>query len=79
MGVKLVVTWSGQRPDFESPAYVRLDQYWNDSLDAWRDETLILFQHMDAHDLPKTCHAPLKNLNDEALVELVKQGAVSRL
>ena len=34
---------------------------------------------MDAHDLPKTCHAPLRNLKDEALVELVRQGAVSRL
>jgi len=78
-GVKLVVTWNGQKPDFESPEYVRMDQYWSDSLDAWRDENLILFQHMEAHDLPKTCHAPLKNLNDEALVELVRQGAVSRL
>lgn len=78
-GVKLVVTWRGQKPDFESPEYVRMDQYWSDSLDAWRDENLILFQHMDIHDLPKTCHAPLRNLKDEALVELVRQGAVSRL
>ena len=56
-----------------------MDQYWSDSLDACRDENLILFQHMDTHDLPKTYHAPLKNLKDEALVELVRQGAVSRL
>ena len=60
VGVKLVITWSGQRTDFESPKYARMDQYWGDSLDAWRDENLILFQHMDAHGLPKTCHAPLK-------------------
>ena len=26
-GVKLVVTWSGQKPVFESPEYIRLDQY----------------------------------------------------
>ena len=30
-GVKLVVTWRGQKPDFESPEYVRMDQYWSDS------------------------------------------------
>ena len=60
VGVKLVITWNGQRTDFESPKYARMDQYWGDSLDAWRDEILFFFQHMDAHGLPKTCHAPLK-------------------